>query len=50
MQFNPLFTGKLLRLAAPQSEDNEYFARWSNDDEYLRLADNDPAKPMTPED
>ncbi|MEO0967704.1 MAG: GNAT family protein [Cyanobacteria bacterium J06639_18] len=50
MQFNPLFTGKLLLLAAPQPEDNEYFARWSNNDEYLRLADNDPAKPITPKD
>lgn len=49
MEFNPLFIGKLLRLTAPRPGDKEYFALWSNNDEYLRLADNDPAKPITPE-
>ena len=49
MEFKPLFTGKLVRLAAPQPEDNQYFAKWSENDEYLRVADNDPAQPMTPE-
>ncbi|MGH2414679.1 MAG: GNAT family N-acetyltransferase, partial [Microcystaceae cyanobacterium] len=49
MEFKPLFTGKLVRLAAPKPEDSEYFAKWSENDEYLRVADNDPAQPMTPE-
>lgn len=49
MQFKPLFTGKLVRLAAPRPEDNEHFAKWSENDEYLRVMDNDPARPMTPE-
>ncbi|MBF2007174.1 MAG: GNAT family N-acetyltransferase [Chlorogloeopsis fritschii C42_A2020_084] len=49
MEFKPLFAGKLVRLAAPRSEDNEYFALWSENDEYLRIMDNDPARPITPE-
>ena len=49
MQFQPLFNGKLVRLAAPKPEDNEYFAKWSENDQYLRIMDNDPAKPVTPE-
>lgn len=49
MEFKPLFTGKLVRLAAPTPEDNTYFAKWSENDEYLRIMDNDPARPITPE-
>ncbi|MEB3177974.1 MAG: GNAT family protein [Nostocaceae cyanobacterium] len=49
MEFKPLFTGKLVRLAAPKPEDNEQFAKWSENDEYLRIMDNDPAKPITTE-
>jgi RimJ/RimL family protein N-acetyltransferase len=49
MQFQPLFTGKLVRLAAPKPEDKECFAKWSENDEYLRVMDNDPARPIAPE-
>lgn len=49
MQFKPLFNGKLVRLAAPQPDDHVYFARWSENDDYLRVMDNDPARPMNPE-
>ena len=44
--FKPLYRGKLLRLAAPHPEDAEAFARWSNDDHYLRHFENDPARPI----
>ncbi|MCI0711440.1 MAG: GNAT family N-acetyltransferase [Chloroflexi bacterium] len=40
-----LFSGKLVRLSAPQPDDYEAFARWSHNPEYLRLMDADPAKP-----
>ncbi len=40
-----LFTGRLVRLAAPAHEDREVFARWSNDPEYLRDLDEAPARP-----
>ncbi|MUG95688.1 GNAT family N-acetyltransferase [Scytonema sp. UIC 10036] len=50
MEFKPLFTGQLVRLAAPKPDDNVHFAKWSENDEYLRFADNDPARPITPED
>jgi RimJ/RimL family protein N-acetyltransferase len=46
--FAPIFKGKLVRLAAPQPEDSEYFAAWSQDDEYMRLLDDDPVRPMAP--
>jgi RimJ/RimL family protein N-acetyltransferase len=49
MDFTPLFTGKLLRLAAPQPEDHALFAEWYKDDRYLRTMDNDPARPLSPE-
>ncbi len=45
MLMNDLFTGKLVRLAAPASDEKEVFARWSNDPEYLRNLDDDPARP-----
>ena len=41
-----LFTGKLIRLAAKQADDNKLIAAWSNDAEYLRLLDDDPARPQ----
>jgi RimJ/RimL family protein N-acetyltransferase len=43
---NPIFGGELVRLAAPQPEDSEQFARWSQDDEYMRLLDDDPVRPL----
>jgi RimJ/RimL family protein N-acetyltransferase len=46
--FDPLFRGKLVRLAAPLPEDGEHFANWSQDDEYLRLLDDDPIRPLAP--
>ena len=49
MEFKPLFTGKLVRLAAPQSDDHTLFAEWTLDDVYLRTLDNDPARPLSAE-
>jgi RimJ/RimL family protein N-acetyltransferase len=43
--FPALFTGALVRLAAPLPEDKALFARWSRDDIYLRNLDDDPARP-----
>lgn len=43
----PLFKGKLVRLAAPLPDDNLHFARWSEDDVYARLVDDDPMQPQT---
>lgn len=40
-----LFKGKLVRLAAPQPEDPEAFARWSQDASYLRQLDTAHAQP-----
>lgn len=45
MPFQPLFTGKLVRLAAPAPEDREIMARWTQDDLYMRLLDDDPVRP-----
>ncbi len=42
-----LFSGLRLRLAAPQPEDAELFARWSNDAEYTRQLDTDYARPRS---
>ncbi len=43
-----LFRGRLVRLAAQDADkDAETLARWSNDSEYLRLLDSDPAQPRT---
>lgn len=44
-----LFTGKLVRLTASRPEDKDTLARWTNDSEYLRLLDDDPAVPRTAE-
>jgi len=45
--FAPLFTGRLLRLAAATSDDQESLAAWSLDDVYLRQLDDDPIRPQT---
>ncbi|HEX2908990.1 MAG TPA: GNAT family protein [Phototrophicaceae bacterium] len=45
--FNPLFQGRLLRLAAPLPEDAAVFAAWSQDDTYGRLLDDDPIRPQS---
>lgn len=42
-----LFQGKLVRLAAPTPDDPAIMSRWTNNDEYLRLADDDPARPLS---
>lgn len=44
-----MFTGRLVRLAAPRPDDHESFARWSENEQYLRLMDDDPARPVSPE-
>ncbi len=43
--FAPIFKGKRVRLAAPQADDAAHFARWSTDDNYMRLLDDDPVQP-----
>ena len=49
MHFETIFTGRLVRLAAPRPDDHEAFARWSENDQYLRITDNDPARPLSAE-
>lgn len=44
-----IFEGRLVRLAAARPEDRETLARWSNDVEYLRLMDDEPARPQSPD-
>jgi RimJ/RimL family protein N-acetyltransferase len=44
-----LFTGKLVRLTAPRPEDKDAMAKWSQDAEYLRLLNYDPARPRPAE-
>jgi RimJ/RimL family protein N-acetyltransferase len=44
--FAPLFTGRLVRLAAATPEDQEAMAAWSLDDTYLRMLDDDPIRPQ----
>jgi RimJ/RimL family protein N-acetyltransferase len=45
--FDPIFTGDLLRLTSPQVDDQEVFALWTQDDEYMRLMDDDPVRPQS---
>lgn len=45
--FTALFTSQRLRLAAPQPEDQTVFAAWTQDDEYMRLLDDDPVRPQS---
>jgi RimJ/RimL family protein N-acetyltransferase len=49
VQLHSLFTGQLVRLAAPQSDDAQILARFTENDQYLRIADDDPARPHSPE-
>ena len=49
MQFNPLFTGNLVRIAAPTPDDFSIMQKWTENDEYQRLADGDPARPQSVE-
>lgn len=44
-----LFTGRLVRLAAPERDDAPAFARWSQDADYLRNLDTDFARPYSAE-
>jgi RimJ/RimL family protein N-acetyltransferase len=44
-----LFSGRLIRFAAPRPEDAELFAQWSNDPHYLRNLDTDYARPFSVE-
>jgi len=44
-----LFTGRLVRLAARQAEDNTSLSRWSEDAEFTRLMMGHPAVPRPPE-
>src|SRR5262249_27715366 len=41
-----LFNGKLVRLAPNSPDDHPTIAVWSTNDEYLRIADDDPAVPV----
>ncbi len=45
--FQPLFTGKRVRLASPTSEDQAIFAAWTQQDDYLRHLDDDPVRPLS---
>ncbi len=45
-----LFRGKLVRLAAPATEDAVRFAEWSNDPKYQRQMDTDYARPRSVQD
>lgn len=47
MGLKPLFRGKLVRLAAGQENDYEAFARWTENDEYMRLMDTAATRPMS---
>lgn len=43
--FDPIFKGQLLRLAPPVEDDQAIFAVWSQDDNYMRMLDDDPVRP-----
>ena len=47
---NSLFIGERLRLAPSMPEDAGIMARWTLDSHYLRLVEDDPARPLVPED
>ncbi len=42
---NQLLTGKLVRLAAPRTEEAKFLAEWSADAEYQRLMEVHPVRP-----
>lgn len=41
-----LYTGKLIRLAAPRSEDRELLSQWSHDSEFERLLHGEAVRPQ----
>lgn len=45
-----LYIGQRVRLAPPQAEDALIMAQWSLDSHYLRLLEDDPVRPQTPDD
>ena len=45
--FSPLFTSKRIRLATPLPEDKASFVRWSEDEDYTRMLDDDPIRPLS---
>lgn len=45
--FPPIFTGELVRLTASLPEDRDIFASWTQDDDYMRLLDDDPIRPQS---
>jgi RimJ/RimL family protein N-acetyltransferase len=48
MMFDPIFTGQHCRLASPMADDAETFALWTQDDNYMRMLDDDPVRPEAP--
>ena len=47
MEFMPIFEGKLIRLASPESDDDPIIAGWTRDDIYMRNLDDDPVVPLS---
>lgn len=47
MTLNPIFNGRLLRLAPPVEADQTLFASWTQDDHYMRMLDDDPVRPLS---
>lgn len=47
MEWKSIFNGPSLTLSAPRAEDALIMARWTTDDEYLRLVDTDIARPKS---
>lgn len=45
--FDPIFSGELVRLTPPHADDQEQFALWTHDDDYMRLLDDDPVRPQS---
>ncbi len=45
LSIGSLYTGQLVRLGAVKPDDKDTLARWSNDSEYLRMLNFDPAVP-----
>ncbi len=47
MTLNNIFKGELVRLAAPHPDDIAIMTRWTENDDYLRLLDSNPARPLS---
>lgn len=47
MFFQPLYKGKLVRLAAPTPDDYAIMAKWTENDEYMRLMDTGAVRPLS---